>query len=447
MDMSDLLWRKTNYQDIDPDGRLSSSKDLWLGLQNGTVAYYLWYDNVIGNWIISDHLGPRIFVDGIEVQTYFWYSYAQWKSGEVYVSSYELAGRSPGRYYRLASGQYLWKLQFSGSSLWVISDKLGGGIREKWIEDHYILSPQEETVSPALSSPSPSPVDGTYSYHVDSKYLLEDVVIKECDYRDTSVNDTDYLCGKTFTPDDAGDPEGPGTWGICYQNVTSSFILLLYNSYYTGDSWWSSSSLEGVYNARGSGRGTKEGGYTGTPKEVYWYITGYIRDNWSGWDSSDEPLGRYIPYSRTVAPDSGSPDGMENSADEVYPSPSDTFTSSYLYVGLPRWEDGTGTVYTRSLETGDTGYYTYGDIYHDGTGWVIGTRGSEEGWYEGTEPVIDPSGPDDNVFYWTSPDGSSLSPDGSSLSPDPDITLSFVKFIQGDNNETVLLADTARFLG
>ncbi len=56
-----------------------------------------------------------------------------------------------------------------------------------------------------------------------------------------------------------------------------------------------------------------------------------------------------------------------------------------------------------SLRTDSTGHYAYGPIHYDGGAWVIGKKGDEDGWYEGSEPS-----PENGVsFTWRGgPEGS-----------------------------------------
>jgi hypothetical protein len=156
---------------------------------------------------------------------------------------------------------------------------------------------------------------------------------------------------------------------------------ILANSIYEGDAWYSGGAdLDSVMLPRGSLRGTHEGYYCGDRKFTSWSLNGHRLDEGEG------PVGTYEEFSRDVditETADGSPDhaGCPQDAyafDEVIvtdtPDPA-------VWIGLPEWEDGAAKIYRMNWEG-----TRYGAVYHDGTGWVIGTRDSEAGWYTGSEP-------------------------------------------------------------
>ena len=100
-------------------------------------------------------------------------------------------------------------------------------------------------------------------------------------------------------------------------------------------------------------------------------------------------------------------------------------------IGLPNWQgtslDIAGHVdYTRSLVQ-VSGRYTYGDLryvaYH---GWIIGTYGSESGWWEGAEPALKGS----RTFTFTVPEGSELTGN--------DISVTWDGYVAGEYNNLTL---------
>lgn len=117
----------------------------------------------------------------------------------------------------------------------------------------------------------------------------------------------------------------------------------------------------------------------------------------------------------------------------VYAAAGDQTGAATRTMGLPRWIDGNGTYYLRSLEKTDE-KYVYGDIHYDATAgqWVIGTIGDASGWYVGGEPVT--SG---NVnFVHTLPEG-------SEEEPGPDLVITFVDYVRGDEKQTAWMGEAA----
>lgn len=135
---------------------------------------------------------------------------------------------------------------------------------------------------------------------------------------------------------------------------------------YLGNAWWGPAvSLENTYPARGCNRGTTSGDYEGTPKTVALTYSGYKRED----DSGEAPAGKYKEFTREL--------------DASITIPSDPTIGE---MGLPQWSDQDDKVYIRSLDKDFNEQYSYGPIYYDGEGWVIGIRKSREGWWEGDEP-------------------------------------------------------------
>lgn len=102
-------------------------------------------------------------------------------------------------------------------------------------------------------------------------------------------------------------------------------------------------------------------------------------------------------------------------------------------LGLPRWQDGDGTYYVRSFSK-SAGRFSYEAIRYDvaAAAWVIGTPGSADGWFVGSEPVVSGS----VVFYF-------MLPEGSEAERKADLTISFVDYIAGNQVTTVWMGESA----
>ena len=167
---------------------------------------------------------------------------------------------------------------------------------------------------------------------------------------------------------------------------------------YIGDEWWFGTELEGDYEARGSLRGDVFGAFNGAPVEITLSFSGGKHTGLKG----DPPFGEYREWTYTTA--EGETDG-----------------SDYRYVGIARYTDQDDTEYLRSLEKVDD-YYNYGAIYNDGAGWLIGSRNSAGGWYEGDEPNRD--APVTFVRKKT---------EIGQFPGDYNLTITFQEYIQGDS--------------
>lgn len=188
------------------------------------------------------------------------------------------------------------------------------------------------------------------------------------------------------------------------------------NEEYKGDAWWGPTSwlYDEEYKPRGSLRGDTLGAYDEEQDSyfVWWEIDGYRRDPGQGW--WNEPAGVYHKYHRY--------------RDENFEEQEDIDTNDTLIVGLGKWEDQQNTEYIESLEA-EGANKTYGSIHHDGTGWVIGTRGSDAGWYEGGEPDID------SPVTFTR-----QKTEEGEYPGEVDLTVTYVEHIIGSNRETVHVA-------
>jgi hypothetical protein len=154
------------------------------------------------------------------------------------------------------------------------------------------------------------------------------------------------------------------------------------NSYYEGDDWYSGGGdLETAFVPRGNLRGAYEGFNCGDRLFVTWSIAGLKLTD------GDGPNGKYSDYTRDV--------DITETADPSpthvdCPQPTYTFDPVEVtgdeedWLGLALFKDQFDVEYLESLDG-----TRYGVIYEDGTGWIIGSRGSASGWYTGTEPDVD----------------------------------------------------------
>ena len=111
-------------------------------------------------------------------------------------------------------------------------------------------------------------------------------------------------------------------------------------------------------------------------------------------------------------------------------TPANTAVSGQRIMGLPRFIDNEGSVYIRSFSRVD-GAYTYGAIHRAGNKWLIGTEGSESGWFEGEEPNTQKA----VVFRFCKNEDSDLERS--------DLSISLKDFIQGDERFTTYLGEFA----
>jgi hypothetical protein len=320
-------FRQSHYLDIDQSA----------GGQYPLVSGEVWHSDdgrymfkLDGVWHVSDFLGPRVYIDdsddaiGTNQVLGFWWMYNSF------------------RYWKQEGDTERWLWRDSGQ--WAISSELGMCTAEEWIQaTARVIYRQEDDI----------------------------------DYWD--------LFGSLGLPDSS--EAFIDTYESSEDAIEARDAWIIANSYYAGDEWWSCSTFEGVYLPRGSLRGDCKDAYCGPRKFVSWGFVGH-KQVVSGIDG---PSGEYAEYERAqtftlVAGET--PEGCENcDQDEWTLEPSETDLSEAgsdvdenVLIGIGVWKDGSGKEYRQSYRG------TYGDIYNDGYGWVIGQRDSEDGWYEGSEP-------------------------------------------------------------
>ena len=99
-------------------------------------------------------------------------------------------------------------------------------------------------------------------------------------------------------------------------------------------------------------------------------------------------------------------------------------------MGCPRWRDGSGNYYIRSLKQ-VLGKWSYGAIHYENGKRLIGSVGAVNGWYEGSEPSLTSS----VTFRFCKPEGSEVT--GS------DRTVTFVDRVEGEDTTEALLGEVA----
>lgn len=163
-------------------------------------------------------------------------------------------------------------------------------------------------------------------------------------------------------------------------------------SKYKGDSFWAGSiptiGSSSTFSPRGSNR---TGGSSKTVQAV-----------WDRWQSNTR-FGEYNPQE---------------------------CASGKLYLGLPRWVDGNGEYYVRSVSKID-GKYTYGSIVYNNGKWIIGTINDESGWWEGSEPSKSGS----TLFQFKVPEGSTIIGQNK--------TITFHDYVIGDERIEIYLSEVA----
>lgn len=187
---------------------------------------------------------------------------------------------------------------------------------------------------------------------------------------------------------------------------------------YTGDQWHSGGgSISGRYEARGSLRGETEGEFEGDAKNVTVEHSGAKHTG----DGGEAPWGLYLEWDyETTVDDAG---GVVEE---------ETDGSAEYYAGLPKWTDDDREEYVRNLSGS-----RYGKAHHDGSGWVIGRRDSESGWYEGEEPSLDFA-----VTFSAKKTETGTYP-GDSSAPR---TLSFDEYVKGDEVYAMYSAEVGLWL-
>lgn len=101
------------------------------------------------------------------------------------------------------------------------------------------------------------------------------------------------------------------------------------------------------------------------------------------------------------------------------------------FMGLPRFRSNKWEYFERSFEK-KGGYYSYGRIHYEGGKWVIGTIGSDSGWYEGSEPSLTSS----VTFKF-------CKNEGSEIEDEDDLTISYYDHVVGDQTSAAYLGNVA----
>lgn len=401
-------WRQTLYEDFDPRNHVTGI--LWRGL-NVDDGKYLWYDNTLSCWVITQNTigfivrvadSDEITGDNSSEADGYWYTF------------------NGHRYWKLPGGYYLW--YSSEYSAWVISGKLGTCTDEIWFDNTYYLAPYLTSIE----NQSEGNNIGSTDFEVEEKSKGNTAVIR---HYEVNVTDMVWTPLASPSPDPEGDYEEPGIWTVEWETTLDydgkDFTVELYNYHYKGNEWWGpSGGLEGTYQARGLNRGYAENEYLGIPKTIAFTYSGYRRNTTTG----EAPAGIYQEFIREL---NGSIIVPDNSWSRE--------------VGLPRWIDGSGNNYVQSLKQDTNSEYSYGEIYYDGSKWVIGERNNISGWWEGVEP--DRSS---NVTF----EAKKLDGEGNVVNdPDTnDIIVSYDQLVIGDNyinedtDQTVLAAQVGMWL-
>ena len=117
--------------------------------------------------------------------------------------------------------------------------------------------------------------------------------------------------------------------------------------------------------------------------------------------------------------------------------------SGNIGLGLPCWtdkeeEDGSdedegaeeqyGKQYIRSLYADISGHYSYGEIHYEQGQWIIGTIGSPDGWWVGSEPSLT----DKVTFRYMNSSGKSSGEKKH---------ISFSSYVLGDESTQIFLQD------
>lgn len=176
-----------------------------------------------------------------------------------------------------------------------------------------------------------------YLYGYDSKFYVSATLGLTLD-----VDSTTYTTGY-FILNTKNYWSGGGLY-LWWDSDASKYTISSYLGYGTEstDSYWTRATIEGTYAKQGTAASDKTVAF----------------DAIVGWESATL-IGSYTAV--------GGETGTKT-------------------VGLKNFTDGDAVAYLQSAVKSGS-YFTYGSIYHDGTGWVIGTRSVGE-WWSGTEPDV-----------------------------------------------------------
>lgn len=173
---------------------------------------------------------------------------------------------------------------------------------------------------------------------------------------------------------------------------------------------------------------------------------GYIPSSTSDFDwwvnSSNDPRGVvFAPQgtaSASVTPNIGSWSHWESSTQYGIYTPVSGASGNRI-VGIPRYTDGAGKSYDRTLmKTAQTsGHYNYGNAKWRGTadGWVIGTYDDVNGWWSST---TEPNTISSTTFHFHVPAGSEVTGEN--------IVLTFSAYVEGAAtvpSKTMLIGEAA----
>lgn len=252
------------------------------------------------------------------------------------------------------------------------------------------------------------------------------------------------------------DPENIIT-GLLWRTTNTNLPYLFYQNGY----WVLSDTLGSIFSVDGSDLATVFRTYNG--KRYYTGSVGYL---WYDSDSAMYILSSKLGYiyndeeywecaTRVGTYESSESGGVSKTVTETLAgyqkdTAGGTIAGSYTeiggtdkkYIGVEKYKDQYNHIFIQSLTEEYEDEYRYaesgstavGTIYNDGTGWVIGTRDSEAGWYEGSQPDI--SSP---VTFTKQKTPTGSYPDYDSL------TITFDSHIIGDNETEIYYMDLGRF--
>jgi len=396
-------WQETIYAGIDPvlEWITPANGVLWRGIGSTTTNAFLyqvklpWKTSGWGTlWFMAHQQSGLPHIRPVIQDINSNGTYNTWTA-----SLFLHNGR---RYWHKGSGSSAEVLWWSGSQ-WIISSRLGLCTYERWDTSipptTYTFTPASDIADPPEEDPEdPNPPEfdpyAPYTYFIPMNNAadIEEVHMQNAWLWYWEV----YEPPPPPDPDDLDvpepDPDAPTVPGLMlywsepqpvsgqnppYKQVT----VYVLDYYYIGNAWWEGTggNLEGVYQARGSNRGTKHGQFLGAPRKVVWRLDGFLCKPSPAGVPVEPPAGIYSRLIRTATIDD------EGTITEVIEEP-DTPTR-IVGLGSLVWRDGGNVEYIRSPELVND-RYTYSTLVYNTTtsSWVIGAPGTFEWWEGPLEP-------------------------------------------------------------
>jgi hypothetical protein len=338
-----MAWRSTHAENFDPEGRVSGV--LWQGRPSTAVSGSgdegLWLYQLDGEWTMSEDIGYATAVDGAATTT-------SWRSFNA-------------KRFHSVGGDWLW---YGGP--WMITPRLGVVPTEAWSGWSGCSGwSGEEESTPWYSG----------------EWWTSGAYVGECWHS----GDEDIEGWYAPRGSCAGWSGASGLEGV-------------------GSGKWATLSFEGWRSMDGEFAGRYSGFWrSGFASGQDVVVSGGALDapayrdvgrpSWSGDDGQDYPRsegmvnGRYAYGDAVYTPCASGWVLGECGTHEWFLCMTEPGTSPVTFKSMT-WvnHDDPEDLYTRTCCPDESGFHEYGAIFNDGSGWLIGERDAEAGWWQGEEP-------------------------------------------------------------